>query len=80
MLVPVACLAAGLAFSPWGWAAWLIYPLQILRQIARNPGPPRQRVLLALFQVLARFPEFWGHLKFMRDGLLGRHAGLIEYK
>jgi glycosyltransferase involved in cell wall biosynthesis len=80
MLVPVACLAAGLLFSPWGWAAWLIYPLQILRQISRNPGQPRQRALLALFQVLARFPEVWGQVKFMRDSLLGRHAALIEYK
>jgi glycosyltransferase involved in cell wall biosynthesis len=80
LLVPFACLTAGTAFSPWGWAGWLIYPLQVLRQMARNPGRPRQRALLALFQVLARFPEVWGQIKFMRDNLLGRHAALIEYK
>ena len=32
--LPLACLVGGLAFSPWGWAAWLIYPLQVLRQTA----------------------------------------------
>jgi GT2 family glycosyltransferase len=79
-LVPIACLIAGSAFSPWGWAAWLIYPLQMVRQTVRNSGRPQQRVLLALFQVMARFPELWGQVKFMRDNLLGRRAALIEYK
>jgi glycosyltransferase involved in cell wall biosynthesis len=80
ILMPFACLTAGAAFSPWGWAAFLIYPLQILRQMVRNPGPLRQRAQLALFQLLARFPEVWGQIKFMRDNQLDRHADLIEYK
>ena len=46
----------------------------------RNRGPLKQRALLALFQVLARFPEACGQIKFMRDRLLGRQARLIEYK
>ena len=78
--LPLACLAAGLVFGPWGWATWLIYPLQMLRQTVRNPGPLGDRALLALFQVLARFPEGLGQVKFMHDRLLGRHAHLIEYK
>jgi hypothetical protein len=78
--LPLACLVTGLAVGPWGWAAWLVFPLQFLRQTMRNRGPVRQRALLALFQVLARFPEGWGQIKFMRDRLLGRQARLIEYK
>ncbi len=78
--LPLACLLAGLLFSPWGWAAWLIYPLQVLRQTVRNRGPLSRRALLALFQVLARFPEGCGQIKFMRDRLLGHQARLIEYK
>jgi GT2 family glycosyltransferase len=78
--LPVGCLAAGLMFGPWGWAAWLIFPLQMLRQMARNPGSLSDRATLALFQVLARFPESWGQIKFMRDRLFGRQAHLIEYK
>jgi hypothetical protein len=78
--LPLACLAIGLAFGPWGWAVWLIYPLQILRQTMLGRGPVRDRLLLALFQLLARFPEGWGQIRFMFDRLLGRQARLIEYK
>ena len=80
IVLPIACLSTGLALGPWGWAAWLIYPVQVLRQTVRNPGPPGDRALLALFQVLARFPEGWGQIRFMRDRLLGRQAHLVEYK
>ncbi len=37
--LPLACLAASLRLGPWGLLAWLIYPLQVLRQTARNRGP-----------------------------------------
>ena len=78
--LPLACLACGLLLGPWGWAAWLIYPLQVLRQTVRNPGPLADRATLAFFQVLARFPEAMGQIRFLRDRLLGRRARLIEYK
>jgi hypothetical protein len=78
--LPLACLATGMMFGPWGWVAWLIYPLQILRQTVRNRGPLSDRAVLALFQVLARFPEGWGQIKFMWNRLLSRQAHLIEYK
>jgi len=78
--LPIACVMAGLVFGPWGWAAWLIFPLQFLRQTVRNLGPFGHRATLALFQVLARFPEGWGQVKFVRDRVLGRQTRLIEYK
>jgi GT2 family glycosyltransferase len=78
--LPLACLAAGLMFGPWGWATLLIYPLQTLRQTLRNRGPLGRRATVALFQVLARFAEGLGQIKFMRDRLIGRQAPLIEYK
>jgi glycosyltransferase involved in cell wall biosynthesis len=78
--LPLACLASGLVLGPSGWAAWLIYPLQMLRQTWRNPGRPRERLTLAAFQLLARFPEVWGQIRFMRDRLLGRIPRIIEYK
>ena len=77
---PLACMVIGIAFGPLGWAIWLIYPLEILRKTARNTGSLVDRATLALFHVLARFPEGWGQIKFMRDRLLGRQARLIEYK
>ena len=78
--LPMACLLSGLLLGPWGWTAWLIYPLQILRQTLRNRGSLSHRATLALFQILARFPESWGQIKFLRDRLLKRQAHLIEYK
>jgi glycosyltransferase involved in cell wall biosynthesis len=78
--LPLACLAIALVFEPWGWAACLIYPLQVLRQTVRNPGSLGDRAVLALFQVLARFPEGWGQIKFLIDRLLDRRPRLIEYK
>ena len=78
--LPLGCLAGGLIFGPWGWAGWLVYPLQMFRQTLRNHGPLRQRFLLALFQLLSRFPEGWGEITFLRDRMLGRQRRLIEYK
>jgi N-acetylglucosaminyl-diphospho-decaprenol L-rhamnosyltransferase len=78
--LPFICLVLSLALEPWGWGMWLIYPLQILRQMLRNPGPLIDRALLASFQVIARFPESFGQIKFLWDRLVGREARLIEYK
>ena len=78
--LPLACMIVGVAFNPWGWAVWLIYPLQMLRQTMRNRGALHHRTQLAFFQALARFPESLGEIKFMRDRLLDRRPHLIEYK
>ena len=78
--LPVACLGAGLAFGPWGWAAWLIYPFQMLRLMLRDARPLRQRAPLAMFRVLAQFPEGVGQMTFLHDRLFGRQPAIIEYK
>jgi GT2 family glycosyltransferase len=78
--LPLAAVATGITFGAWGWAVFLIYGVQMLRQMVRNPGTPRQRALMASFQLLARVPEGWGQMSFMRDRLLGRVPRLIEYK
>ena len=67
-------------FGAWGWALWLIYPLQFFRQTMRNRGPLGERALLALFQVLSRFAEGLGQISFFRDRVFGRQGRLIEYK
>lgn len=78
--LPLACLASSLIWWPWGLAAWLIYPLQIFRQTVRNTGSLSKRATLAFYQVMARFPEAVGQIKFLCDRLLGRGAHIIEYK
>jgi GT2 family glycosyltransferase len=78
--LPLGCAAVTLAYWPLGSAAWLIYPLQVLRQIMRNHGSLGDRARVAFFELLARFPEAWGQIRFLRDRLLGRQVRLIEYK
>ena len=78
--LPILCLVAGLVLWPWGLAAWLIYPLQVLRLTMRGAGPPMERATLVFFQVLARFPEAMGQIKFLFGRMFGRQARVIEYK
>lgn len=78
--LPLACLAAGLLLGPWGWIAFMIYPMHMLQKLLRESGPLRVRIRLALFYVLASFPQAWGGILYTRDRLLRRQARLIEYK
>lgn len=78
--LPMACVIVGIVSYPWGFATWLIYPLQVFRQVIRSQGPLSNRIQLALFQLLAKFPEALGQITFMRDRFLKRQARLIEYK
>lgn len=80
--LPLVCLTFGLVFGPWGWVAWLIYPPQVICQTMRmrNTGPLSHRATLALFQMLARFPECCGQVRFICGRSLGQQARLIEYK
>jgi GT2 family glycosyltransferase len=78
--LPVACLLCGLLLKPWGWAALLIFPAHFLQKIVRGSGPLRDRTRLALFYVLAMFPQVQGQLKFLRNRLARRQAHIIEYK
>jgi GT2 family glycosyltransferase len=78
--LPLGCLLSTVLLAPWGWTIWLIYPLQVVRLTMRVEGPLWDRALLAFFQVLARFPEGLGQIRFMCDRVLDRQAHLIEYK
>ncbi|SIO46383.1 Glycosyltransferase, GT2 family [Bradyrhizobium erythrophlei] len=80
LVLPLACLMATIAFLHFGWIAWLVYPMQLARLSINNPGPPSDRVALAFFQLLARFPEGLGLAMFCRDLLLDRRPQLIEHK
>ena len=79
-LIPLACVIVSLICGPWGLAAWLIYPLQILRRTRKLTGPLRSRLQLAFFESLSRFPECYGQMKFVRDRILKRRGQIIEYK
>jgi glycosyltransferase involved in cell wall biosynthesis len=78
--LPIFCIAAGMLFGAIGLVTWLVYPVQVMRQALRAPGPLRDRIALGFFQVLSRFPESWGQIKYLFDQSFNRQARLIEYK
>jgi len=78
--LPIACLTLGLIIRPYGFAAFLVFPLQMLRRLKHTSGPFYLRLQLAFFELLARFPEAAGQIKFAFDRLLERQGALIEYK
>ena len=80
VIIPIVCAAASALFVPVGLISWLIYPFQIFRQALRTKGSIRDRLVIAFFQLLSRFPESWGQIKYLFDRTLSRQARIIEYK
>jgi hypothetical protein len=78
--LPVFCVLSGLLFGAIGLVTWLIYPLQVLRQALRAQGSFRARAIIGFFQVLSRFPESSGQIKYLIDRSFRRQARIIEYK
>lgn len=80
VFLPLAIVACATLLGGWAWLLLLIYPAQVMKRILRSKGTIRQRILVGFFQVLARFPEAWGQILYVRDRLSARQAQLIEYK
>ncbi len=78
--IPIVCLLVGAIFGPWGWLAFLVYPLNILRKMSALRGSLRERAMLAWFFTIVHFPESLGQIKFLADRMFGRQSRLIEYK
>ena len=80
VILPIACAVLTVIAWPWGGLTWLIYPLQVLRLMLRSNRSIFERALLAFFQVLGRFPEGQGYLRFVIRRLLRQQSVTIEYK
>ncbi|WKA30626.1 glycosyltransferase family 2 protein [Bradyrhizobium roseum] len=78
--IPLLACAGTVLLGPPGLAILLIYPVQLLRRIPRQPGAGSDRVKLAFFEVLARFAEAFGQMKFAVDARTGMKTKIIEYK
>jgi GT2 family glycosyltransferase len=78
--LPLIIIFCVILFGSRAWLLLLIYPAQLIKLALRSNGTIRGRILLGFFQVLARFPEAWGQLLYLRDRLVARQAQLIEYK
>jgi len=79
-IAPVAVISS-FTINPWALILLIAYPLQILRLY----WSARQRLGIeaapwAIFTVLGKFPETVGILRYQCGRLIGRRAGLVEYK
>ena len=80
LYVPIGCLVAIILFGIWGTAGFLIYPLQLLRRALLIKGTMQCRIECSFFEMISRFPEAIGQIKFLGDRLRGHAPDLIEYK
>lgn len=81
LVIPAIIILAGIFCWPCGLIIALIYPLQLCRQALKNKKRSMPRPwLLASFNVLGKFAEMWGQLRFYYQCLFGRAVQLIEYK
>ena len=76
---PLMTLGAYAVCGPIALVAIAIYPLQVLR-LAKKRGLNKISCIWALLIVVGKFAEAQGALSFLFDRLMGRRAGLIEYK
>jgi GT2 family glycosyltransferase len=60
ILLPLACLAAVIAFGAAGLLVLLVYPLQLIRRIPRQPGDLPTRIKFAALELFGRFAEAAG--------------------
>lgn len=80
LLLPLTGLVLTATFGISGAAFFLVYPLQFARQLVRTKGTLRDRAALSFFQLLSRFPEAIGQLKYVRDRTFRAPTQIIEYK
>ena len=65
----------GAFITPWALALALLWPLKIIRLVARGFAPTE-----ALFLTLGNFAEAAGVFTYIRKRLSGQRSHLIEYK
>jgi GT2 family glycosyltransferase len=80
IFLPLAVIICVVLFGRWAWLLLLVYAAQFVKQVIRSAGTPRDRMLVSFFQLLARFPEAYGQLLYLRHRLAARESQLIEYK
>ncbi len=79
-MLPALILLAVLVMGAWGGVLLAIYPLQVVRLARRGKRSAIENLAWALFNVLGKFPQLIGQLRFHSARLAAGEARLIEYK
>lgn len=78
--IPAAIVVGVLVFGLNGLLLALVYPAQVARLYLKRRGSTPAPFASSVFDVIGKFPEGLGQIKFCRDLLTGRTGALIEYK
>lgn len=80
LMIPASLVIGSLWAGPMTLIAGLVYPLQILRLTMQVKFGFRNNLIYAGFEILGRFPEMCGVIKYYFNLIRGKRGGLIEYK
>lgn len=73
-----------LALSAWSVrnaiAVFMLYPAQYVRLMLRGKHSCKENAIYAMLLMLAKYPQLFGQLSYLRQLLSGRRRSLIEYK
>lgn len=79
-LLPALIFLAVMLAGSWGFVLLVVYPLQVVRLARRGKRSAIENLAWALFNVLGKFPQLIGQLRFHSARLAAGAARLIEYK
>lgn len=79
-LLPVAAIIASVSLNKGFLLLLILLPLQVARLAARAPASEPQRWISATFNVVGKFAECQGVLRFYKNLWLGKQQTIIEYK
>lgn len=80
LALPLVILGLAITVSWWALVLLLVYPLQVFRLALRGGIGNRTSWERAFFLVIGNFPEAFGVLEYHWRRLVGKPAGIIEYK
>ena len=80
LVLPVVIALAVYFWGPLALITGLVYPLQMIRLAARERFGFRNNLVYAWFEILGRFAEMAGVVKYYIHFATGKRGGLIEYK
>lgn len=81
-LVPFACGLLSFLAWPWGLFSFAIFPIQLARMTIKGLAKHDFATAMpyAFFNLLGKWPEFLGQLRFVIDAVGGFQKRIIEYK
>ena len=80
LLIPVLLVAGTITLGPLALLGALVYPLHMLRMARKGNLGLLDNLVYAFFEILCKFPELLGVIRYYVKLAIGKKSTLIEYK